>query len=101
MKIMLVQPNRSHGKLKTSHPHMGIASLAAYCLQKGHDICATDAMYECINNETVLNRIAAFKPHVLGLTAKTPDIHECGKIAQYVKSADPDTVVVIGGAHIT
>src|SRR5208282_1290798 len=101
MKIMLVQPNRSHGKLKTSHPHMGIASLAAYCLQKGHDTFAIDAMYECINNETVLNRIAACKPHVLGLTAKTPDIYECEKIAKCVKDVHPNTVIVIGGAHIT
>jgi anaerobic magnesium-protoporphyrin IX monomethyl ester cyclase len=101
MKVMLVQPNRSHGKLKTSHPHMGIASLAAYSLTKGHETSALDALYEGLNNETVLSRIAAFKPSVLGLTAKTPDILECEKIAKQVKQLSPDTSIVIGGAHIT
>lgn len=98
---MLVQPNRQHGKLKTDHPHMGIASLAAYSIQRGHETSAVDAMYEGIDNGTVLSRILSFRPDVLGFTSKTPDIYQCATLSNKVKGVLSNTITVVGGAHIT
>lgn len=98
---MLVQVNRSDRKLESSHPHMGIASLAAYSIHQGYETSAIDAMYEGLDNKTLLEQIVAFGPTVLGITAKTPDIPECEKLAQKVKKSIPDVNIVVGGAHIT
>ncbi len=101
MKVMLIQTNRKHGNLHTSHPHMGIASLAAYSIQNNCETAVIDAMYEGIDNSVLYNRIIAFKPDILGITAKTPDIKESEKLAKKVKISIPNTIILIGGSHIT
>lgn len=101
MRVMLVQLNRRRGKLKTSHPHMGIASLAACSINRGHTTSAIDAMFEGLDNEIVFQRVGLFAPDVLGLTAKTPDIFECQGFAERMKSICPNIQIVIGGSHIT
>ena len=101
MKVMLVQTNRPHGKLRTGHPHMGIASLAAYSIHLGHETSAVDAMYEGLNNDELLNRIIGCNPDILGFTAKTPDIRVCEQMAGRIKRALPHITTIVGGAHIT
>lgn len=101
MKVILVQANRGDRKLETSHPHMGIASLAAYSIQHGHETAAIDAMYEAIDNSTLLSRILSYEPSIVGITAKTPDIPECEKLAKEIKKVNQNTIIIIGGAHIT
>ncbi|MFX0133920.1 MAG: B12-binding domain-containing radical SAM protein, partial [Candidatus Hodarchaeota archaeon] len=41
------------------------------------------------------------KPDILGLTAKTPDIRECEKLACKMKSIKSSIKVIVGGAHVT
>ena len=100
-KVLLVQVNRSHGNIKTSHGHAGLAYLAAYSIKKGYKTFVTDAMYEGIDNEEVMTRIQAVDPDVLCFTAKTPDIKECEKLAEKVKSINSSVKIIVGGAHVT
>jgi radical SAM superfamily enzyme YgiQ (UPF0313 family) len=101
MKVVLVQVNKKYSIDKTSHPHAGLGYLGAYSLEKGHETYAIDAKYEGIDNSTVLNRILMIKPNLLGFTMRTPDVRECEKIASVVKANLPDTMIIVGGAHVT
>lgn len=100
-KVLLVQVNHSHGNLKMSHGHVGLAYLAAYSIKKGHKTFIIDAMYEGINNEEVMKRIKAIDPDVLCFTAKTPDIKECEKLAAKSKNINSSVKIIVGGAHVT
>jgi len=101
MKIALIQPNLQSVNDKTDHPHAGLAYLAACALKKEHETFAIDAKFEGISNTAVIDRLRNINPRVLGITARTPDIREAEKIAAAVKTRRPDTIVMIGGAHVT
>lgn len=89
MKVMLVQVNRSDGADKTSCPHAGLGYLGAYSLNAGYETIIIDAKYEGIKNSEVINRIIKFKPDVLGLTMRTPDVKESEKMAAITKKENP------------
>ena len=100
MRVILSQPNVKHVE-KTSHPHAGLAYLAAYSIKKGHSTTVIDAKYEGITNNELLNRIVEWKPDIVGFTIRTPDVREAEKLSIAIKKAIPQCVIVVGGAHVT
>ncbi|MFZ5366164.1 MAG: B12-binding domain-containing radical SAM protein [Patescibacteria group bacterium] len=95
-------------------PPLGLASLAAFLENKGHDVVIIDALAEGFNErkrgknflrvgltaKEIVCRINYYKPDIVGVstmfTAFAPDAHE---LAALVKKISPKISVVFGGAH--
>jgi len=70
-------------------------------MQEGHDLAVVDAKIEGIDRSTTVQRILAWKPQMVGITAMTHEIHEAAAICSAIKSAIPSCSTVVGGAHVT
>ena len=80
----------------------GLAYLAGYLRQyPGFEIKIIDCKFERKNFEEALERILEFKPDVLGLGAFTNEIKPSAYLAKMIKDKLPDTIIVIGGVHVT
>ncbi|MFA4955737.1 MAG: radical SAM protein [Candidatus Methanoperedens sp.] len=98
-KIIFCQPpNLSFG---TVSPPIGLLYLGTVTKISGRDTTIIDAasLQQDINKtiELILNE----KPDYLALTAVTLTINESAKIAEQVKSKQPEIIIIIGGAHLT
>lgn len=119
-KVMLIQPpawcNNTRADMNPNVP-LGIAYIAAILLRNGYEVTMLDAFIEGWDTETrispdqlrlglpfeeIRDRIAAEAPDVVGITSMfTSQRKNMHKIAELVKEVDPETVVVVGGAHPT
>lgn len=101
VKVLLIQVNAPGSSGQSSRGHIGLAYLAAFAIERGHDTDVIDAKAEGIDNQEVMRRIKASHPDLLGLSARTPDIKECEKLAAETKRLYPSTKTVVGGAHVS
>ena len=97
---VVIPPTRLHHNrdigFKEMLPHIGVAYVAAAFVAAGADVQITDAPAEHLSIDDVLQRVSAFRPHVLGLSASTYQIHEAAAVARAVKERFPDTRILIG-----
>ena len=96
---------------------MGIAYLASAVREAGYEVACLDTVVEAPRQETsisdtvsrfgltyeqIMDRIAAWKPDLVGLSCifsnQWPATRE---LAKRIKAADPEVIVVAGGAHPT
>jgi radical SAM superfamily enzyme YgiQ (UPF0313 family) len=73
--------------------------VAAFLLEKGHEVEIWDYEVERFTIAGYLDRIRAFSPDVIGLSCMTPTIENGAKMAALTKSAFPEVTTVVGGAH--
>jgi len=83
-----------------------LAVLAGYLRAHGvEDILLIDAKFERIGYREVRRRLAAFEPDVVGLTAFTNEIVQCGHVASLVKDLARHQgrriTTIVGGVHAT
>jgi len=90
---------RTRQIIKTHTPPLGLASLAAYLLQHGVSAKIVDALALELPAEDVLDRIAAIKPKVIGLTSITPLFEANRRLAGLIRSRFPEILIVLGGHH--
>lgn len=82
-----------------NYPAIGIAYIAGYLQTHGVDVTVIDGKLARKSVKQTIEEIIEFRPRVLGLTAMTHMIVIASKIAQAVKAACPQTVIVLGGFH--
>jgi radical SAM superfamily enzyme YgiQ (UPF0313 family) len=104
MKILLIEPN-TYSVIKkafgVSGPPLGLAYLAAYVRGK-NEVKIVDALSLDYNQEELKNEIKNFKPDIIGISAfATPASNKVYEDAMLGKSVNPNTIVVVGGAHAT
>ncbi len=75
--------------------------MAAVLEQRGFDISILDANAFGLNDQATAEAIAEQKPHVVGLTAVTPTVDQCARIAGLVRGLLPGCLIVLGGIHPT
>ncbi len=94
MKVALVNPAQV-----TRYPQtpMGLALIAAVLEKEGHQVTVVDANVLRLQPEGVVYRVT--DADVVGLTAMTPTVNTAGSIAHYIKQANPNSTVILGGAH--
>ena len=107
-RIILVNPPLSmkerYGKLSAAGicmPPLGLCALAASMRQRGHTVSLLDCEALSLGVEQAVNRIIAFKPDLVGITAATVAIHSAGALAARLKSIDHALFIVIGGVHMS
>ena len=78
---------------------MGLAILAAVLEREGYQASIVDANALRFKAKSLAPHVAG--ADVVGLTAVTPTINTAIDIAREVKHANPDSLVILGGAHAT
>lgn len=103
MRITLLHP-ASESQLQTHRSlngHLGIGYLAAYLLQRGHQVCVLDAKNSFVNDDTLRQHLANFQPQLFGVTAMTHEVHAAAHACSVAKRVNPGVWTVIGGPHAT
>ncbi len=80
-------------------PPLGLAYIASVLLKAGYNISAIDfniSGFDPLRVKKILERDA---PRILGISAHTETYLSGLKIAEIAKQVNPETIVVIGGAH--
>ena len=127
MRVLLIAPplNRFGGRVWNTF-HLGLGYLAAVLRNEGHkaviydanvdggsdqSACTPDQLYEAFGaglrnaDHPVWQEAEAvirdFRPDVVGLTSRVPDMKAATRVAQIVKSIDEKCLTVIGGPAAT
>lgn len=82
-----------------NYPAIGIGYVAGYLKTHGLNVAVLDAKLARRSFDETIADIIDHRPRILGLSAMTHMISTASKIAEAVKAARPDTVVVLGGFH--
>jgi radical SAM superfamily enzyme YgiQ (UPF0313 family) len=109
MRVLLVNPNispeKAYGRrfmnLGEKVPPLGLCYLAAVLEQHRHIVAIIDANCENLSFLQILDRVALFRPDIIGITAVTLVIEECEKLAAQIKQLMPKVFIVLGGPHIS
>ena len=78
---------------------LGIASLAAYLLEEGHEV----SVWEDLPGQTVsLNEsVKRFDPDIVGISAMTSQFAKGLDLAREIKSVRKELPIIFGGVHAT
>ena len=105
-KVLLINPSysASYGGSKTSivnpvAPTLGLATIAATALERGHDVEILDMSWRPYNFKLVRDHILKGKPNIIGITATTPLMNQLRDMSVLIKDISKDIIVVGGGAH--
>jgi len=80
---------------------LGLAMLAAYVRERGHEPTIIDVAAEQLSAPEVLARVAAAPPPVVGITASTVVMPRATEIAALLQTHLPEVLVVLGGKHVS
>ncbi|NQT19886.1 MAG: B12-binding domain-containing radical SAM protein [Planctomycetes bacterium] len=81
-------------------PLLGLAYIAAYARNNGFECRIFDAYFHSWSMQDLLNRVKAYKPDVIGLSAMTNEVNGAGESASWLKK-ELNIPVIIGGCHVT
>jgi radical SAM superfamily enzyme YgiQ (UPF0313 family) len=105
VKIALLNPPAADvdwfGDKANFESPLGLAMLAAYVRQHGHEPTIIDVAAERLSPEKVLARVADGKPPVVGITANTVMMPPATRIAALLQEHLPETLVILGGKHVS
>jgi len=80
-------------------PNMGLAVISAVLREHGHNASIIDANADNLSADDTARLASGAR--MVGLTATTPLITSAMDMAHAVKKLNPDSIVVLGGAHAT
>jgi radical SAM superfamily enzyme YgiQ (UPF0313 family) len=84
-----------------NYPAIGIGYVAGYLRSQGVDVSVLDGKLARLSVDEAVGKIIESSPRVLGLSAMTHEIATAAKIAEAVRKASPETLIVLGGFHGT
>jgi anaerobic magnesium-protoporphyrin IX monomethyl ester cyclase len=97
VRVVLINPLfRLPIDTRTS-PQLGLAYLGAVSEQRGDEVRVYDADVE---DQPLTDFLGEFRPHIVGITANTPQVKQAWRTAAAVKKI-LDVPVVLGGPHVS
>ena len=107
-KVLLINPSYepSYGGTKVGiinpiHPTLGLATIAATAVQRGHKVEILDLSWRPYDHEQIRAKVLEAKPDIIGVTATTPLMNQLRDISVLVKDISNDIAVVGGGPHVS
>ena len=97
MRVVLINPKFRLPIDTRTTPHLGLAYLAAVSERRGDEVVIFDADVE---QQPVAEFIQEFQPHIVGITANTPQVKQAWRTAKFIKEVH-DCLVVLGGPHVS
>lgn len=95
MRVVLINPRFRLPIDTRTTAHLGLAYLAAVSERRGDDVRIFDADVE---EQPIEAFMREFRPHVVGITANTPQVKQAWRHAAQIKETY-DVPIVIGGPH--
>jgi radical SAM superfamily enzyme YgiQ (UPF0313 family) len=88
---------------KPSFVRYAIAALAAVLLKENviSELLCIDAKFSQFDENDLLKIIIDFKPDIIGISSFTYEIEDAGNLAEKIKSTLPQTIICVGGPHIS
>jgi len=109
MKILLINSpqfefhratDRARGQIRILPPlHLGY--LAAVAERRGAECRILDLAALDIGLEAVAAAATSWQPQIVGISSTTISFPNALRVAQLVKQTQPETLVVLGGCHVT
>ena len=101
-KLLLVNPPFLKGSFRHQlYLPMGLAYLAGFLEEKGHEVKVIDCLALDIDHEKLKSEISNYQPDIVGITSIAPLTHSALLAAKTAKNALPQVKVVLGGPHAT
>ena len=104
--VLLINPSYSpsYGGAKASivnpvMPTLGLATIAATALERGHKVKILDLSWRPFNYEVVRDTIQENKSDVVAITATTPLMNQLRDMSVLIKDISKNILVLGGGAH--
>ena len=82
-------------------PSLGLLNLAAEVRESGYEPSIIESDVFNLSAEAVVEKIVSEAPSFVGITLFTVGVWAASRIAGAVKEALPETVVIVGGPHIS
>jgi radical SAM superfamily enzyme YgiQ (UPF0313 family) len=95
VRVVLINPKFRLPIDTRTTPHLGLAYLAAVSEQRGDEVRIYDADVE---DQPLADFLHEFKPHLVGITANTPQVKQAWRTAAAIKQ-ELDVPIVLGGPH--
>ena len=106
--VLMINPSYSgsYGSAKASisnpiFPTLGLATIAATALQRGHKVNVLDLSYRPYDWRLIRDEIMRLRPDIVGVTATTPLMNQLRDISVLCKDVSRDILVCGGGAHVS
>jgi anaerobic magnesium-protoporphyrin IX monomethyl ester cyclase len=103
VKVALISPPAPSALAFVDYqsPTVGLAILAAVLEKNGYDVTVLDCPPVHMTYNGIKQALTRFKPDIVGITSVTPTFSSALKTAQTAKEAYPQTLVALGGPHVT
>ena len=82
-------------------PSLALAGLAAWIRQNGYGVRIIDLHVNNMYPKDAVQQVTEYDPHIVALTAKTLGWPAVIEIAQMVRVAAPNAIIVVGGPHMS
>ena len=82
-------------------PSLGLLHLAAEVREHGYEPSIIECDVADLSMDDVAARVIAERPPYVGITLFTVGVWSAAGIARQIKAALPDTVIIVGGPHIS
>ncbi len=97
MRVALINPRFRLPIDTRTTPHLGLAYLAAVSERRGDEVRVYDADVE---EQPLAEFLHEFRPHLVGITANTPQVKQAWRTAAAIKQ-EMDIPIVLGGPHVS
>ena len=97
MRVALINPMFRLPIDTRTTPHLGLAYLGAVSQRRGDDVRVYDADIE---DQPLTDFLHEFRPHIVGITANTPQVKQAWRTAAAIKN-ELDILIVLGGPHVS
>ncbi len=99
MRIALIAP--PYPLEEAPSPPLGIASIAAVCLEAGAEVIILDFIVTKYSPEKLQNLLTQFKPDIIGINSVTMNFKKAAEIISEAKRILPDSLTIMGGPHVS
>jgi len=97
MRVALINPRFRLPIDTRTAPHLGLAYLAAVSEKRGDEV----VIFDCdVEKQPVSEFIQEFRPHIVGITANTPQVKQAWRTARAIREVH-DCPIVLGGPHVS
>ena len=97
MRVALINPKFRLPIDTRTTAHLGLAYLGAVSERRGDTVRVYDADIE---EQPLAEFIEEFRPHIVGITANTPQVKQAWRTAKLIKEVY-DCPIVLGGPHVS
>ncbi|MFH1539126.1 MAG: radical SAM protein [bacterium] len=101
MKILLVRPVTPREIVHNLVPPIGLGYLASSLRKSGHEPRLLDCARARMSLRQFQKAVAEWQPDVVGFHTFSCDVRSVAESARAARAAQPDAVIVVGGAHPT